>query len=308
MGKLMKAFFFKTSKDIAFRVTLIIGAATALLMTGIYAILDLAFTGAGAELEGIKFLSGQSMLLTSFSPTQNFGIAISINLIIFIYLEFSQGTIRNKIIAGHSKLEIYSSLYLSGLVYAFAILLAYVGLCTVLGSIFGGFDPRGMVISLSGSGTGYANPEYIIKFVVAALFAYTSLVSFTVFIVTTFRNIGPSIPVIYVVPLILYLIAIFINSAYIGALEVYNGELVAVAQGAQYDIAQTEQVVKTFEIVNNISKCVNPFHAIAVTNTTEESKLVMDNITFFGSIGGNLAWAGIFYGFGCLEFIKRDIK
>ena len=309
MGKLMKAFFFKISKDIAFRVTLIVGGVTALMIVGIYAFIQGAVTTYGEGIIETDALNGQSLLLNSFSPVQNFGIAITINLIIFIYLEFSQGTIRNKIIAGYSKFAIYSSLYLSGLVYAFAILFAYVGFSTALGSIFGGFDAYGGVFSLTGAGSGSATPEYIIKFVVAAIFSYTSLVSFTVFITTTFRNIGPSIPVLYLIPLLLYFVAMFANTAYVTAAEIYKAEAQAVAQGAaQYDLSQTEQVVNTFDIINNISKCVNPFHAISVANTTDESKLFMDDMTFYGGIANNIVWAAIFYGFGCLQFMKRDIK
>lgn len=309
MGQLMKAFFFKISKDIAFRVTLIVGGVLALMMTGIYALLQGAMTNIGEGFENMKFLTGETMLLTSFSPLQNFGFAIPINLVIFTYLEFTQGTIRNKIIAGHSKFEIYSSLYLSGLVYAFALLLAYVGICTALGSIFGGFDPNGAVMAVTNGGSGgYASPEYIIKFVVVALITYTSIVSFTVFIVTTFRNIGPSLPLIIIVPFILYFVALFANTAEGVAREIYLAEVNAAAQGAQYDVAAAEQSLKAFETINNISKCVNPYHAISVSSMNSESKLIMDDMTFYGGLANNIVWAALFYGFGCLQFMKRDVK
>ena len=103
MARLMRAFFYRISKDITFKITLIVGAGMAVFMTLLYLILQSAIG------DGVKMLSGQGMLISSFSPAQNFGIAIPINLISFIYLEFSQGSIRNKIIAGHSKVKIYAS-------------------------------------------------------------------------------------------------------------------------------------------------------------------------------------------------------
>ena len=48
--------------------------------------------------QDFKVATGQSMLVFSMSPAQNFGIAIPINLAVFIVLEFTQGTIRNKVI------------------------------------------------------------------------------------------------------------------------------------------------------------------------------------------------------------------
>ena len=171
MARLMRAFFYRISKDITFKITLIVGAGMAVFMTLLYLILQSAIG------DGVKMLSGQGMLISSFSPAQNFGIAIPINLISFIYLEFSQGSIRNKIIAGHSKAKIYASLFLSGLVFAFSLLLVYVGLCTALGSIFGGFDPNGMAIAGTSSLGMLITPAYLWRFVVLALFSYLTIVS-----------------------------------------------------------------------------------------------------------------------------------
>ena len=142
MLRLIKAFLFKISRDITFRITLIIGVALALTSTlGLFAI-GMLIGGNDAQLAK-QMLNGQSMLVNSLSPAQNFGIAIPVNLISFIALEFNHGTIRNKIIAGNSKFNIYSSLFISGLFFAFALLLVYVGLCTGISSLIGGFDPNG---------------------------------------------------------------------------------------------------------------------------------------------------------------------
>ena len=102
MARLLKAFFFKLKRDLTFKITLIVGAATA-----IFTAIILMFMQEG------KALTGPTMLFTSLSPIQNYGFALPINLISFICLEFSQGSIRNKIIAGNSKLKIYISLCVS---------------------------------------------------------------------------------------------------------------------------------------------------------------------------------------------------
>ena len=107
MWNLFKAFIFKLRKDLTFRITLIVGAGVAILLTVIYLFIDLAAKNLVGE-AGYKFLfaTGQNLFINSFSPAQNFGIAIPVNLITFTVLEFTQGTIRNKIIAGNSKPKI----------------------------------------------------------------------------------------------------------------------------------------------------------------------------------------------------------
>lgn len=302
MGRLMKSFFFKLSRDLTFRITLIIGAALAVGITLLYFVLQ-KFLAESLDLAGVKFISGQSMLISSMSPIQNFGLVIPINLIIFVCLEFSQGTIRNKIIAGNSKLTIYSSLYLTGLVFALSLLGVYVLLCTGLGSIFGGFNLKDVVFSgLTGS---KYTAEYLVKMVFICLVTYSCIVSVTVFFAALFRTIGPCIPVI--------IILLF----------------------ACYYLASIVQVVVLFleenqaEIVLNVLRIVDPLYAIS-SNEIARSYLVdgsgqyvldeygekivtdswsqMNNVTFYGGLANNLIYGGIFFGFGALIFTKRDIK
>ena len=336
MARLMRAFFYRISKDITFKITLIVGAGMAVFMTLLYLILQSAIG------DGVKMLSGQGMLISSFSPAQNFGIAIPINLISFTYLEFSQGSIRNKIIAGHSKAKIYASLFLSGLVFAFSLLLVYVGLCTALGSIFGGFDPNGMAVAGTASIGMIVSPAYLWKFVALALFSYLTIVSFTVFIATVFRNMGPSIPVVMLVIMGAYLLAMIISvlssSMIEMAKEQYVEEAVAklyevavqaqLAQGVAMEdvvvdtsalyklvelptvaqLAQRDETVKTFIDITNVLKVVDPFYGIAATETTSEGVGVIDNLTFFGGIASNTVYSTIFFLAGMNIFRKRDVK
>ena len=94
MGRLMKAFLFKLSRDVTFRVTLIIGTAMAFGITLIYFGLQ-SLLVQELDFQNVKLLTGHSMLISSMSPVDNFGIVLPINLIIFTCLEFTQGTIRN---------------------------------------------------------------------------------------------------------------------------------------------------------------------------------------------------------------------
>lgn len=280
MGRLFKAFLFKLTRDLTFRITLIIGAGMALLMTGIYLAIDLTAAAEGS-LGNMKFLTGQTMLVASMSPAQNYGLAIPINVVSFICLEFSQGTIRNKIIAGNSKVNIYISLFLSGLVFCISLLSVYVLLCFGIGTIFGGFDPNGQYML-----GGYFSPEYIVKMIVVCLLAYLSIISFTVFISTTFRSIGPCIPIVIVVIVMLTLF----GTLFAGFSELFENDTMIW-----------------------ISRIFNPLYAINASEYTQADEyapliMTITNETFIPAICSNIFYATLFFGFGALEFKKRDVK
>ena len=74
MARLFKAFFFKISRDLTFRITLIVGAAFAVFTCLLFLI---------PNDSGVNGCTGQNMLLNTLSPITNFGIAIPINLISF---------------------------------------------------------------------------------------------------------------------------------------------------------------------------------------------------------------------------------
>ena len=289
MGRLFKAFFFKLSRDLTFRIVLIIGAGIAFFVTALYLLIDLGIEGLAGE--SIKFLTGPNMLLTSLNPVDNFGLAIPICLITFTCLEFSQGTIRNKIIAGHSKFQIYASLVLSGLVLTFALLIVYTGICTLIGIVFGGFDLSNPIIILTLSISGaYAEPLYIIQMLIIAVVVYIAIVSYTVFFAALFRNIGPCIPVVIIVLMMLAL----------------GGSIVAMIG----EVLESDTLV-------NIVKIVDPLYVISgggtdftyiIENDSAKQYVSLETGAFAANIINNLVYAAIFFVGGALIFVKRDVK
>ena len=345
MARLLKAFFYKISKDITFRIVLIIGFGFAIFTSLMYFLL------------GGDYLTGQSMLLGSFSVTQNFGISIPICLISFIYLEFTQGIIRNKIIAGHSKAKVYASLYLSGLVFTLSILGVYVLTCFGIGCIFGGFDPNGF--AFLNVAMAKISPLYILKFLIMALITYSAIVSFTVFVVTLFRNMGPSIPVVLIVvmglALVAYLVSIIATLDFssaditsdvfnIGSSSSITSSVPSITSSTEAISSSTSTVSSTTEAVssatsaisssteavvdggleeasallkdfNNVLKIIDPLYGISGANVEYElengeliAKAVIDNATFFGCIATNLFFGIGFYIAGMKIFQKRDVK
>ena len=278
MGRLFKAFIFKVRRDATFRITLIVGAGIAVFLTILYLILENALKD---QLEGAKLLTGPNMLLNSFSPVQNFGIAIPVNLISFTCLEFTQGTIRNKIIAGNSKFKIYASLYLSGLVFAFVLIIVYAAICTGLGSIFGGFDLSKPITMMTGK-PGYIDGLFIFKYLIVVVVAYISVVSFAIFVATAFRNIGPCIPIVMIVLMLCY-----ISVSIIAQLPDFAG----------------------VSSVKMALKIINPLYALAGgAESNDAQQMILTNDTFIAAIINNLVYAGAFFAAGSLLFKKRDVK
>lgn len=303
MGRLFKAFVFKIRRDLTFRITLIIGIGMAVLMTLIYLALDLALETYGTE---NRMLSGANMLLNSFSPVQNYGIAIPVNLISFTCLEFTQGTIRNKIIAGNSKFKIYASLCISGLIFAFSLLIVYVGLCTLMGTIFGGFDLNRPI--MVGTMQMSVDKSYVPLTLLFAALTYVSIVMFAIFIATLFRNIGPSIPVVMVALMLLYFsayitsaMAMFFdeNNVIVTIMKVLN-PLYAISGGVDYN---------TFEVplLDEAGQPLLDDNGTPVTQTMYDSATYATD-TIVCSIVNNVVYAGIFFAAGSLLFTKRDVK
>ncbi len=275
MRNLFKAFLFRLFKDLTFKITLIIGMAFALGMTGLYALIDyISFDGAQ-----FVFCTGQSMLVSSLNPAQNFGLAIPVNLISFTVLEFMQGIIRNKIIAGNSKGKIYVNLFFSGLVFSLVLITLYCLITFGLGSLIGGFDPNGLYITSLNSAQG--SGEYLVKLIISAILVYVSVTSMTIFFATLFRSIGPCIPIVIILLLVCSLSAQFVP------LFSMFGE-------------GNEGLEIAFRFLN-------PLYALS-GESGENSTIFISNEKFIAGIVCNLMWTLIFFVPGLLIFRKRDIK
>lgn len=118
-------------KDKLLLIAAIIGAVFAVTTPLLYKLLfDLLDMG---ELLGMM-ISAKSMYFDSFNPANNFGMIAPIFITVIICKDFSYGTIRNKIVAGHSRRSIYLSIFISSSV-VFAVMMLAQALITLLVSL-----------------------------------------------------------------------------------------------------------------------------------------------------------------------------
>lgn len=274
MNNIIKSALYKLLRDWTFRITLIVGVALAIGMNLVYVGID-AFAG---EVLG-QTCNGQSFFITSLSPTQNFGLAVPINLIVFTIGEFNCGTIRNKIIAGNKRSSIYLSLFLIGLIFTFSLLIVYFGISVGLASIIGGFDPNGTTGLL-----GYLfNKDWLWQFPLMAISTYIFICSFTVFISCLTRNIGGAMPIVIITVVFLY---------FLPTITVLKN-LFDYEQGAAIDLG--------------IQGWLNPFTTFGLFGAQIVNPNLVEN-WFVPSIVTPLYWSALFVFLGILLFKKIDVK
>ena len=275
MLRILYASLYKLFRDVTFKVTLIIGISLAILTNLLY----FAIAKIGDIELGSVLFSGETALINSLSPTSNFGLTVPINLVVFTIGEFTYGTIRNKIIAGHKKSSIYLSLLAIGFVFTTVLMVAYCFLSWAFGSMLGGMHAEGV----SGETIGFV--------ILYGFFAYVFIMTLSVFIASLIRSIGGSLPVIIIFLLFLGLVPTIINiSAIFGS---SNGNLI------DYLPAR-------------IAMWIDPLFMIGLYSSNVMSMLITDtdNVTemIVAGIVVPVYWSVIFGVLGLKLFQYRDIK
>ena len=110
MGNLIKADLKRIRRDKMMIIIVILAVVFALITPLLYAALL-----SGIDTEGMEFMLGpinaKSSFFGSFSMGNNLGLIVPVLIAIILRKDFSQGTIRNKIIAGKSRTQIFLSMF-----------------------------------------------------------------------------------------------------------------------------------------------------------------------------------------------------
>lgn len=261
----IKASLYKLLKDRMFKVTLIVGASLAVALTLLYCIV-LKDTG----------VSGYMMMLTASSPTSNFGIAVPINLVVFTIGEFNYGTIRNRIIAGNKRSNIYLALFLTGIIFSLCLMIAYIGIATGLATIITGrFIPEG----------GGVTAAEIWSTIGYTLIIYVTLSALSVFTATAIRNMGGSISVTVIIMMIGLVASVIVLT--VGSLDP-NG----------FTVPDVAYVVNPLFI----SSMMTSFFGLLGSTIENLGKAMLLSIL------SNVIYTGIFLGAGIAIFNRRDVK
>lgn len=268
MFNIIRASLFKLFKDWTFRITMIVGLGLAALLIGIQA--------------GIGQLNGQSMFLSSVSPSQNFGLTVPINLVVFTVSEFTFGTIRNKIIAGHSKYKVYTGLFLTGLVFTFSLMSVYFGVIVGLSSIIGGFNA-----SVIGGG------RFIGAYLGYFFASYIFVTSLSIFFGALMRNIGGSISISVITLVLLGMIPLIITLA--TAKSDFTPENIQMWINPLYMIGFYSNSASIFNFLSNAGADVSSLYY-------QTAPMIVAGLLT------PIYWSAIFFFTGAAIFTHRDIK
>lgn len=140
MNRLLKLDFYRLKKDVTTLIGVLVCFGLLLLTIGIQGFGYFMLKSTGLEDSGlaIMFLP-RSTYIQNFQIANNSGLVVLIITLIFTVRDFSQNTMRLKIINGFKKRDIYLSSLITTLVYGVPIIFAFSFISFVAGLLFFGY-------------------------------------------------------------------------------------------------------------------------------------------------------------------------
>ena len=217
-------------------------------------------------------VDAKSLFFNAFSPGNNVGLILPILLLIILCKDFGHGTIRNKVICGKSRAQIFFSMLLACAVYTCGIMLLYALLSLGVSLIF--FDYQATAFTAK-------DFWYLLASVGMEMLVYLFITALVCLLAVTMRNAGVAI-VVYVA--ISFFFAIIGSVTSMGVLMVDQGNKVA---------------YKFLEIFNKCNLFLGG--VIGMGNSYTVSDIVCVIATaLFGGAGFTLL--------GCWLFKRKDLK
>lgn len=183
MKKLLKADLYSIFKSKLFIVSIILVIVYPLLMSLLYlGISNIVNVVVDGESMGVTF-SAKSLFATSYSLSNDLGMVLPVFAADFILYDFRNGTLRNKIISGSTKSNIYLSHMICTAIFNFVM----INLCSFFSLLFNS-------ILLDGDFGFIANEMgYIAIIVGLGSLAFIFIGSITNLIAMSFKNIAPTL-------------------------------------------------------------------------------------------------------------------
>ena len=239
MLSLLKADLFRIFRGKLARIGLIIATALPVLIVFMYYGIELSMESmADGEDVTMELFSVASMIKSAFSVSDNIGLVIIIFSVIFVSLDIANGTLRNKVIAGHSRTTIYCSHLLASIIYNLIMITVYASITILLTLLlfkqpsFSAEELKGLIYSvIIGIATyvfmatvttflalilGSIAPSIILTVAFTMVIAFVTMIFYVVFQFGMFEDMERFEPLKYV----LYFIPLFANGSTLAATEV----------------------------------------------------------------------------------------
>lgn len=274
MTKLLKCDLARVIKDKLFLVVCILGVVFALINPLIYKLL---FSALDVEAGEIPMLAVNSKInfFGSFSLSNNLGPIAPILIAIVLCKDFSFGTVRNKLISGKRRSQVLFSMFVTGFVYIWAIMLLHALLTLAVSLMFFEYQPGGFSMS---------DLWYALISVGLQALVFLFVAAFVSWLCVAMKNVG--------LVIVMYIAFIFGLSMITAILQV--GITFIGADGGH------EILLKALKFVQNI----NVMNISSVVGTGTEYK--QSELLYF--ILSPLIGTALMLLAGVIKFNKKDIK
>lgn len=273
MINLLKTDLIRVFKDKLFLVLGIIGVAFALVTPITSRIMLFVLELDPSDVAEIVPMTAKSMFFSSFSLSNNFGLIVPILVTIILCKDFSHGTIRNKIICGNRRWQIFLSLFISGTVAMFAAILAHALLTLGVSVLLFKYQAEPFTASDLG---------YFLLSVLFEAIVYAYVASITAFLCAWAKNSGVAI---------VCFIAILLISTLVGSISTMALMLIIPEEN--------EAVYNVWNFLSRINIFVNAQIGNGRSYSTEDVLYILLPPLCFGAI---TVLSGLFI------FNKKDLK
>ena len=269
MVDLLKTDLRRILVDKLFIVCCVLGVVFALFTPFLYALIVLIL-GEGLDVLAL-FTTSKSLFFTAFNPSGNFGLVVPILIAVVLCKDFSHGTVRNKIICGKKRRDIFLSMFLSATIVMCALMLLH-ALMTLTVSLF--FFPYGVEFDAGELG-------YFLLSLLFSLLLYVLIAAVVSLLCVLMKNTGLTV--------VLYIALNFLFSII--------GTVVSVA--AMLVDAENKFAVRVLEILQKSNLFITTHIGTGTTYTATDVLCVL-----IPALGGT----ALFLFLGDRFFAKKDLK
>lgn len=137
MIRLIRSDFYRLLKTKITYISLGIVFLLPIIMAALYAGLIALLADGDEEAASAlgMMINARSLINTTFSLTNNFGIVLPVFSVIIIMSDISNGTIRNKIMIGYKRQEIFASHFITTFIYCLVTMGIYAGMTMLWSSV-----------------------------------------------------------------------------------------------------------------------------------------------------------------------------
>jgi len=277
MTRLIRSDFKKFFKDKLFLVVCILAIVFAVITPVLYLVLMAAMGEMDPVTEELLsgYVTAKGQFFSSFSFGNNLGLIAPLLIGIILFKDFSFGTVRNKIISGHSRTSIFLSIFTVCATALFGIVLAHALLTLGISLPFFGYQTTPFVM---------ADLWYLLLSLLFELLVYLFAAAFVSWLCVAMRNIGMVI--------VMYIAVVFGFTMIAGILQ---GVIVVIEMNP--DMKNTVKILEFFQRIN----VFNSSAAIGLGTSYETKDMWYYVLPPLVGIAGLL-------GHGIWKFNRKDLK